>query len=255
MGTGYTRADTANNIADGNVINAADLDSEFDAVEAAFATTGHTHDGTAAEGGPVSVTGPAQEYVSDGTALYPKTDDTYDLGKSGSEWKDLYVDGTAYIDSLVAGIATVNGDFTVGGSILPSADYTYNLGSEAASFDFAFIRRLRLINDSDEGISFVIGGKLLNVIDYQTSSSVLLVNTVAKVASLGGGGSGTMSVSDSQFTFTTDDGTQRIIRGTGSPEGSVNAVVGSFYVRSDGGTGTTFYVKESGTGNTGWVAK
>ena len=36
MGTGYTRNDTANNIADGNVINAADLDGEFDAVQSAF---------------------------------------------------------------------------------------------------------------------------------------------------------------------------------------------------------------------------
>ena len=43
--------------------------------------------------------------------------------------------------------------------------------------------------------------------------------------------------------------------GTGSPEGSVTAPIGSQYMRSDGGVGTSFYVKESGTGNTGWVAK
>lgn len=43
--------------------------------------------------------------------------------------------------------------------------------------------------------------------------------------------------------------------GTGSPEGVVTAPVGSFYARSDGGPGTTLYVKESGTGNTGWAAK
>lgn len=43
--------------------------------------------------------------------------------------------------------------------------------------------------------------------------------------------------------------------GTGSPEGSVTANVGSLFLRKDGGSGTTLYVKESGTGNTGWVAK
>ena len=43
--------------------------------------------------------------------------------------------------------------------------------------------------------------------------------------------------------------------GTGSPEGVVTAPVGSLYSRTDGGAGTTLYVKESGTGNTGWVAK
>ena len=46
-----------------------------------------------------------------------------------------------------------------------------------------------------------------------------------------------------------------IFRGTGSPESSVTASVGSTYHRTDGGAGTSFYVKESGTGNTGWVAK
>jgi hypothetical protein len=43
--------------------------------------------------------------------------------------------------------------------------------------------------------------------------------------------------------------------GSGTPEGSVTASVGSLYTRTDGGASTTLYVKESGTGNTGWVAK
>lgn len=43
--------------------------------------------------------------------------------------------------------------------------------------------------------------------------------------------------------------------GAGSPEGVVTAPVGASYHRTDGGAGTSLYVKESGTGNTGWVAK
>lgn len=43
--------------------------------------------------------------------------------------------------------------------------------------------------------------------------------------------------------------------GAGDPNSSVTAPVGSLYLRTDGGAGTTLYVKESGTGNTGWVAK
>jgi len=43
--------------------------------------------------------------------------------------------------------------------------------------------------------------------------------------------------------------------GTGSPEGIKTAPVGSLYLRTDGGASTTLYVKESGSGNTGWVAK
>jgi hypothetical protein len=43
--------------------------------------------------------------------------------------------------------------------------------------------------------------------------------------------------------------------GAGTPEGALAAPRGALYTRSDGGAGTTLYVKESGTGNTGWVAK
>jgi hypothetical protein len=46
-----------------------------------------------------------------------------------------------------------------------------------------------------------------------------------------------------------------VTSGTGTPEGVVTAGKGSLYLRSDGGAGTSMYIKESGTGNTGWVAK
>lgn len=47
----------------------------------------------------------------------------------------------------------------------------------------------------------------------------------------------------------------RSYSGTGSPEGVVTAPVGSQYRRTDGGAATTLYVKESGTGSTGWIGK
>lgn len=43
--------------------------------------------------------------------------------------------------------------------------------------------------------------------------------------------------------------------GAGTPEGNVVAGVGSIFIRTDGGASTSRYFKESGTGNTGWVAK
>jgi hypothetical protein len=43
--------------------------------------------------------------------------------------------------------------------------------------------------------------------------------------------------------------------GSGSPEGVVTAPVGSLYSRSDGGLLTSLYVKQSGSGNTGWAGK
>ena len=68
MGTGYVRNDTSNNIADGNVINASDLDGEFDAVQAAFnASSGHSHDGTEGEGPQIEAGGIANNAVALGT--------------------------------------------------------------------------------------------------------------------------------------------------------------------------------------------
>jgi hypothetical protein len=49
--------------------------------------------------------------------------------------------------------------------------------------------------------------------------------------------------------------TATISSGTATPEGAVTAPKGSIFLRTDGGGSTTFYVKESGAGNTGWVAK
>lgn len=48
---------------------------------------------------------------------------------------------------------------------------------------------------------------------------------------------------------------QFLSSGAGSPESVVTAPVGSLYLRNDGSTSTTLYVKTSGTGNTGWTAK
>ena len=51
MGATYTRQST---YSDGDTITASDTNDEFDQLVVAFAaSTGHTHDGTAGEGGPI----------------------------------------------------------------------------------------------------------------------------------------------------------------------------------------------------------
>ena len=108
MGTGYIRKDTGNNIADGNVINASDLDGEFDGLVSAFATsTGHSHDGTEGEGGPVSKIGPSLQYEADANAFFPETNNAVDLGKTAKQFKDLYIDGVINADSVSADAVTV----------------------------------------------------------------------------------------------------------------------------------------------------
>ena len=67
---------------------------------------------------------------------------------------------------------------------------------------------------------------------------------------------------DATSALTVDSGGVRfgvsgptITVGANTPEGAVTAVVGSLFLRTNGGANTTLYVKESGTGNTGWIAK
>jgi hydrogenase maturation factor len=65
--------------------------------------------------------------------LLPEADGTRDLGASGKEWKDLYIDGTANIDSLSADTAAI-GDLTdnrvviagSSGELEDSADLTFD---------------------------------------------------------------------------------------------------------------------------------
>ena len=67
--------------------------------------------------------------------------------------------------------------------------------------------------------------------------------------------SGAVSVENSGPQGPAGPSAANLIVGAGVPEGSVTAGVGTIYMNTTGGTNTTMYVKESGTGNTGWVAK
>ncbi len=148
--TGYVRQSAAD-IVPTAVVRAAPINNELNALRDAFATAGgHKHDGTAAEGHPVPLIGDSdmlnkiatdtsnnrhgvfvevggssveQVRFQDG-AIVPVTDNDVDLGTSSNEFKDLYIDGTANIDSLVADTADINGgtvDNTVIGATTPAA--------------------------------------------------------------------------------------------------------------------------------------
>ena len=131
---GYTRQSS---YTDGDIINAADSNDEFDQILAAFNnSSGHKHDGTAAEGpvigliGDAGSTTPKNKVVVDDTnnqiefsidvsststeqfvvkdgVIEPTTDSDIDLGSSGKEFKDLYIDGVAYVDSIAMPTTTV----------------------------------------------------------------------------------------------------------------------------------------------------
>ena len=118
---GYTRQAAAN-IVTGGVIDAADFNDEFNQVQSAFnASTGHTHDGTAAEGAPIETIGPSQDIVATASVLRPKTTNTMDLGTTALQYKDAFFDGTVRTDTLtVDENATIAGNLTVTGTVTSS---------------------------------------------------------------------------------------------------------------------------------------
>ena len=132
---GYVRQSSAE-IADALTIEAVDLNNEFNDLVAAFSnTSGHKHDGTAAEGPVISVLGDSgvatplnkilvdtankhiefytdvssaavqQVRIQDG-AIVPILTNDIDLGTASLEFKDIHIDGTASIDTLVIGSST-----------------------------------------------------------------------------------------------------------------------------------------------------
>ena len=151
---GYTRQSSADIIATA-VVRANPLNVEYNALRDAFnASTGHKHDGTAAEGAyvpliadsdalnkvvidtsnnrvgvfvEVSSAAVEQIRIQDGSVV-PVTNNDIDLGTSSLQFKDLFIDGTANIDSLVADTADINAGtidgVTIGGSSAAAGTFT-----------------------------------------------------------------------------------------------------------------------------------
>jgi len=147
---GYTRQSTADIIANA-VIKAAPVNAEYNAIRDVFAfATGHKHDGSSTEGAYVPLiadvdalnkvvidtannrigffvqvsTGTVEQLRIQDGAFVPVTDSDVDLGASGAEFKDLYIDGIGYIDTIaVHENATIAGTLGVTGlSTLASVD-------------------------------------------------------------------------------------------------------------------------------------
>ena len=259
MGTGYIRTDTADNIANGNVIDADDLDTEFNAIEGAFnSSTGHTHDGTSSEGAPITVVGPTQDIVVTATIMRPKTTNVLSLGTDAVRYKDIFLEGNADVDGTlnaegaatlqstlnvtsnatiggnltVTGNATIAGNTTLGNaatdivsfvsdvasSILPSVDDTYDLGAvgaewrnlyidgtaniDTAAVDTANVGTLNVTGNADVDGDLTVTGTINSSItgNATTASTLATARTIA----LGGDVSGAANFDgSSNITITT----------------------------------------------------
>jgi hypothetical protein len=170
MGATYTRQ-SSSSIADGSVIEASHFNNEFDQLLAAFASsTGHTHDGTDAEGGPITkllgtsitigdatagtdITVTFDGETSDGVLKWMEDEDYFEFSDDilvASTEKLQFRDTAIYINSstdgqldLVAdteiqiaattidinGNADISGNLGIGGNLTVTGTTTFNGGT------------------------------------------------------------------------------------------------------------------------------
>ena len=165
--SGYTRQSVAD-IVPTAVVRAAPINAEYDKLRDAFAfsstgTTGHKHDGTSDEGSyvpliadldgqnkiqvdqtnnrfgvfiEVGATSTEQLRFQDGV-IVPVTDNDIDLGSATYEYKNVYVDGTAYIDTVSIGdndyTVITNNAYTVTGDLTFDVSTNINLDADGGN--------------------------------------------------------------------------------------------------------------------------
>ena len=233
---GYTRQSAADIVA-GQVIKAEPVHNEFEQILAAFnASTGHRHDGTSTgEGGLIPLISDTNQYskvvvdtannrinfftnvgnaaveqvrIQDG-AIVPVTDEDIDLGSPTAEFKDLYIDGVGYIDTLavhenatITGNLTVNGNTTLGSDdsdtvtvnadvasdLIPSADGTYDLGSSTAEWQDLYIDGTANIDSLVADTADINAGTIDNTVIGNTTAASGEFTTLGSSGNLTVGG-------------------------------------------------------------------
>src|SRR5210317_1824126 len=199
---GYTRQSSLN---DGDTISASLFNNEYNQLLAAFNnSTGHKHDGTAAEGpvigliGDAGLTAPLNKVSIDTTndeiefhidvsgtsteqlkivdgAIVPITDNDIDLGTSSIEFKDAYFDGTVTLDGLVIGSATSITDIDTDLTSVSASDDTLASAKAIKAYVDAQVKA----SDLDSQSLTVAGGTGIDTTGSAQTMTIAIDSTVA----------------------------------------------------------------------------
>ena len=216
---GYTRQDTANNISNNSIIDADDLDSEFNAVEGAFnSTTGHTHDGTVGAGAPIIKMGPGQDLVVSTTTVLPKVTATLDIGSTAAKFKDAHFSGQLNSASIVTtGVANVGAGLTVTGAAVLNSNLTVagittlngavNVGVNTLSEYISDTVGAMVTSNTESGI-VVTYDDADNTLDFNVNDPIITITGAvtgnATMTNLGDVTITTVHTADPTLTFTGD---------------------------------------------------
>lgn len=156
-------------------------------------------------------------------SIKPSADNTFDLGESGAEFKDLYITGTANIDALVADTADINaGTVDAITSLTASGDLDIGAhGFRANTLTADGLTSGRLVVLSTNGL-------LADATVTESSGALGSITTIAM--------GGTLTGVTTAITGTANNALNLSIPDQGA---NINAGVGLTVESDDGGTGTT----------------
>jgi hypothetical protein len=193
---GYTRQD-GGNISNGNIIDATDLNAEFDKLQTAFASSGgHTHDGTSDGGARIEVVGPNGEVTVGASAVTPKVSTDVDVGTASLKFNNANFKGTVSAPTFTATSGATIPSLTVGSSTaVTSVDA--DLSSVSTNHDtLASAKAIKTYIDSQ------VTAQDLDITDGTTTGSIDLDSQSLTFT----GSTGiTASVSNQTVTISTDD--------------------------------------------------
>mgnify|MGYP003133672362 CR=1 FL=1 len=172
MGTAYSARQST--YTQGDTIDADDTNDEFDAILAAFGTSGHTHDGTAGEGGAITgllshtitfgkgtagtdITITFDGESNDGVLAWMEDEDYFRFSDDiliNSTEKIMFGDTASFIHQSSDGVLTIDGEATIdlnaSTAVLVSNDLKLN--SDAAVLGFGVDNDVTLTHVADTGV-------------------------------------------------------------------------------------------------------
>ena len=283
MGATYTRQ-SSSTIVDGATIEASHFNAEFDQLLAAFASSsGHTHDGTSAEGGPITkllgtsitigdgtastdITVTFDGETSDGVLKWMEDEDYFEFSDDllvASTEKLQFRDTAIYINSsadgqldlvadteiqIAATTVDINGNVDVSGTLTVAGAVDFG---DAALSNVGAVQLDSIAGDADTNTSITFSGS--DVITIATGGSTAITVNADQSTTFSGAVAGTSADFDGGVTIDniTIDGTEIDLS---SGDLTVD-VAGDIIIDADGGDvffkdgGTTFGSATNSSGN------
>lgn len=140
--------------------------------------------------------------------IIPNTDNTFDLGTASKEWRNIWIDGTATIDSLqVDENATVTGNLAVNSGNITTTSGVVNVFNNTATSAFAFGDasniKIGALNSAFEVGSSVVRSTATSLQLYNVNTTSVTAFSVA--SGIAFGYAAPSGVPNTNFTVRSDD--------------------------------------------------